>query len=133
MPLGLEELSGPREKRHRTRVWMKTDDRARDDMAGGTRSDTVGTVKKQRMTASGGGLCEHQRIRSRCKDCGGASICEHQRQRSRCKECGGASICEHQRERRLCKDCGGSGICEHQRERSTCKDCGGSSICEHQR
>ena len=34
-----------------------------------------------------GRLCEHQRRRSTCKDCGGSSICEHQRPKSRCKEC----------------------------------------------
>jgi len=78
-------------------------------------------------------LCEHQRVRSLCKDCGGSGLCEHQRQRSRCKDCGGSGICEHQRERNQCKDCGGSGICEHQRVRSRCKDCGGSSLCQHQR
>ena len=59
MPLGLEELSGPREKRQRTRVWMETDDRERDDMAGGARSDAASTVKKQRMTASGGGCNDY--------------------------------------------------------------------------
>jgi len=78
-------------------------------------------------------LCEHQRRRSKCKQCGGSSICEHQRVRSTCKDCGGGSVCEHQRQRSMCKDCGGSGLCEHQRQRSTCKDCGGGSICEHQR
>jgi len=30
-------------------------------------------------------LCQHQRVRSQCKDCGGSGICEHQRQRSTCK------------------------------------------------
>ena len=44
-------------------------------------------------------LCEHHRVRSRCKDCGGSSICEHRRQRSKCKDCGGSGICEHQRRR----------------------------------
>ena len=68
-------------------------------------------------------LCEHQRRRDRCKDCGGASICEHQRIRSRCKQCGGASFCEHQRRRSRCKQCGGAGLCEHQRQRSSCKEC----------
>ena len=34
-----------------------------------------------------GGICPHQRQRSRCKECGGAGICQHQRIRSRCKEC----------------------------------------------
>ena len=55
-----------------------------------------------------GGLCPHQRQRSRCKECGGAGICQHQRQRSRCKEGGGASLCQHQRERSKCKECGGA-------------------------
>ena len=43
--------------------------------------------------------CEHNRERSKCKECGGASICEHQREKSQCKECGGASICEHNKRR----------------------------------
>jgi hypothetical protein len=77
--------------------------------------------------------CEHDRERSRCKDCGGGSICEHGRRRSRCKDCGGGSICEHDRERSSCKDCGGASICEHNIQRSYCKDCGGSQICEHDR
>jgi hypothetical protein len=75
--------------------------------------------------------CEHDKIRSRCKDCGGASICEHGKRRSQCKDCGGSSICEHGKRRSLCKDCGGSSICEHGKQRNQCKDCGGSSICEH--
>ena len=25
----------------------------------------------------GGGICEHGRVRSVCKECGGGSICEH--------------------------------------------------------
>ena len=81
----------------------------------------------------GGSICEHQRIRSQCKECGGGSICEHQRQRSQCKECGGSEICEHQRQRSSCKECGGGLICKHQRIRSKCKECGGGSICKHQR
>ena len=68
-------------------------------------------------------ICQHQRQRSKCKECGGASICQHQRQRSLCKECGGASICQHQRIRSKCKECGGASICQHQRQRSKCKDC----------
>ena len=80
-------------------------------------------AKKPRKAPAG--LCEHQRQRSKCKDCGGSSICEHQRQRSTCKDCGGGSLCEHQRPRRRCKDCGGSGICEHQ-EKHKCKICRGA-------
>jgi len=104
-------------------------------------------------------ICEHQRQRNQCKDCGGGGLCEHQR-RSTCKDCGGSSQMSYLwhfcgrgtsaktvevalvfadvisvaflRQRNQCKDCGGGGLCEHQR-RSTCKDCGGSGICEHQR
>ena len=75
--------------------------------------------------------CEHNKRRSKCKECGGASICEHNRERSKCKECGGASICEHNKRRSECKECGGASICEHNKRRSTCKECGGASICEH--
>ena len=38
-------------------------------------------------------FCEHQRVRSVCKDCGGARICEHQRQRNACKECNPCELC----------------------------------------
>ena len=31
--------------------------------------------------------CEHNKRKSRCKECGGSSICEHNRRRSQCKEC----------------------------------------------
>ena len=43
--------------------------------------------------------CEHCRdvyMRSKNKN-----KCEHNRQRSRCKECGGSSICEHNREGKI--------------------------------
>jgi hypothetical protein len=50
-------------------------------------------------------------------------ICEHQRLRTQCKECGGGSICEHQKRRSICKECGGSKLCEHKRLRSHCKIC----------
>ena len=72
-------------------------------------------------------MCEHDRQKSACKECGGSSVCEHGRRRSRCKECGGSSMCEHGRERHRCKECGGASICEHGRERSRCKDCERSS------
>ena len=41
--------------------------------------------------------CEHNRQKSRCKECGGSQICEHNRQKSACKECVGGSICEHKK------------------------------------
>ena len=68
-------------------------------------------------------MCEHNRQKSRCKDCGGSGICEHNRRKNTCKDCGGSQICEHNRETYRCKDCGGSGICEHNRQKNTCKDC----------
>jgi hypothetical protein len=51
----------------------------------------------------------HQRLRSKCNECGGAGgrgqmICPHERLRSQCKGCGG-SICPHERLRSQCKDC----------------------------
>src|SRR6056300_36078 len=81
----------------------------------------------------GTSICEHNRQRSRCKECGGSGICEHSRLRSQCKECGGGAICEHNRRRTLCKQCEGGGICVHSKERSKCRDCGGGAICEHNR
>ena len=56
-----------------------------------------------------GGICEHGRRRSYCKECGGKNFCEHGRERRRCKECGGKGVCEHGRQRTRCKDCAGSG------------------------
>ena len=49
--------------------------------------------------------CEHQKLRSKCKDCGGGSICEHQKERRYCRDCGGNRYCEHQKERRRCLIC----------------------------
>ena len=73
--------------------------------------------------AASGKLCDHQRRRGLCKDCGGSRICVHQRQRNQCKDCEGSQVCKHQRRRSMCKDCGGSSICEHQRQRNSCSDC----------
>jgi hypothetical protein len=90
--------------------------------------------RKSRCKECGGGsICEHNRIKSECKECGGGSICEHNKRKSQCKECGGSQICEHNKEKSRCKECGGSQICEHNRQKSTCKECGGGSICEHNR
>ena len=90
-------------------------------------------IKSQCKECGGVRICEHNRHKSSCKDCGGSQFCEHNRIKSTCKECGGISICEHNRIKSRCKDCGGSQICEHNRRKSTCKDCGGSQICEHNR
>ena len=78
-------------------------------------------------------MCEHNKIRSFCKECGGSQICEHGKIKSRCKKCGGSQICEHGKRKGICKECGGSQICEHNKIRSCCKECGGSQICEHKK
>ena len=82
---------------------------------------------------NGCGICEHNKQRFQCKDCNGGGICEHNKQRSRCKDCNGGSICEHNKRRSDCKDCNGGGICEHNKRRSRCKNCSGGSICEHKK
>ena len=88
--------------------------------------------QKTRCKECGGAsICKHNREKSQCKDCGGSSICEHNKRKSNCKECGGSSICKHNKRKSRCKDCGGTGICKHNRQKSSCKECGGSSICEH--
>ena len=81
----------------------------------------------------GGAMCEHNRVRTSCKECGGSQICNHHRVRACCKECGGSQICNHNRVRACCKECGGSSICKHNRERTRCIPCGGSQICDHDR
>merc|ERR1719253_2530135 len=83
------------------------------------------TKLKPAATKKEGKRCQHNRIRSQCKDCGGGSICQHKRIRSQYKECKGGSICTHGQQRSKCKDCGGGSICVHKRIRSQCKDCGG--------
>jgi|SaaInlV_165m_DNA_1040744.scaffolds.fasta_scaffold21736_2 hypothetical protein len=90
-------------------------------------------IRTECKDCGGGSICEHNKRRSICKDCGGGSICEHNKRRSICKDCGGSSICKHSRRRTQCKDCGGGSICKHNRQRSNCKDCGGGSICKHKR
>jgi hypothetical protein len=87
--------------------------------------------KSRCKECKGGSICEHNKIKSTCKECKGGSICEHNKIKSKCKECKGGSICEHNREKSKCKECKGSSICEHNKIKSTCKECKGCSICEH--
>lgn len=77
--------------------------------------------------------CEHDRERTKCKECGGGYICMHQREKSTCVDCHGASVCEHNKQRAICKDCNGTTICEHGKQRPRCRDCNGSAICQHDR
>ena len=77
------------------------------------------------------GVCEHGKVKYRCKECNGVSLCEHGKEKYHCKDCGGKGICEHDRQRHCCTICKGTSICEHGRRRHQCKDCNGTSICEH--
>lgn len=76
-------------------------------------------------------MCEHNKRKSRCKECGGESLCLHNRIKEYCKDCGGKQFCQHNKVKSLCRDCGGGGICEHNMVRSRCRECGGSQICDH--
>ena len=78
--------------------------------------------------------CEQGKSEGDCKICGiGGKFCEHQRQKSRCKECGGSAYCEHGKLRYYCVDCNGLGICKHKKQKAKCKECDGSAYCEHDR
>ena len=37
--------------------------------------------------------------------CVGSQICEHNKQKQQCKECGGSQICEHGKQKASCKGC----------------------------
>ena len=78
-------------------------------------------------------LCEHNKRKYQCKECGGSQICPHNKRKSNCRECGGSQICPHNRQKQTCKNCGGPQICRHNRQKNYCKDCGGTQICPHNR
>ena len=61
-----------------------------------------------------------------CKERRG--ICQHNKQKSYCKECGGSQICIHKKNKSFCKECGGKGICIHGKREYQCKECKGSAI-----
>ena len=67
-------------------------------------------------------ICEHDKQKRYCKDCGGSDICEHGKQKRYCKDCGDSCICEHEKQRYICKIVG-SGICEHDKRKAECKEC----------
>ena len=76
-------------------------------------------------------LCEHQRQRSECKDCGGSDLCEHQRQKSKCTECNPDAPCEHNMVAGECWKCEALRICAHGQPRIKCTDCWNSGLCCH--
>ena len=88
-------------------------------------------IKSTCKDCKGGSICEHNSIKSSCKDCKGGSICEHNRIKSTCKECEGSIFCIHNKRKSRCEDCNGSELCEHNRFKNQCKECNGSSICDH--
>ena len=47
--------------------------------------------------------CEHNKIKSQCKECGGSLYCTQKKRKNYCKECGGSQICVHGRQKRCCK------------------------------
>ncbi len=89
--------------------------------------------KSSCVECGGSQVCEHKLQRSQCKKCKGGSICKHKRKRSNCRECDGSDFCIHKKSRYHCVDCGGSGVCIHGILKANCVDCGGSLICEHKR
>lgn len=72
--------------------------------------------------------CEHNKRKSRCRDCKGSAFCYHGTRKEVCVPCGGSSMCKHKRERRMCKECklageGGASLCVHFKKKRDCKDC----------
>jgi hypothetical protein len=68
------------------------------------------TAPRRRVTTSNTellvqqpGHCQHNRRKSRCKDCG-TGYCKHGRQESQCKDCG-TGHCQHGRVNGRCMDC----------------------------
>lgn len=77
--------------------------------------------------------CEHDKIKTYCKECGGSGYCQHDKRKAYCVDCNGSQICEHKHIRYSCKECKGQGLCEHNIIKTRCKNCKGSQICEHNR
>jgi hypothetical protein len=90
-------------------------------------------IKSHCKDCGGSQICNHNKFKSSCKDCNGSSICEHNKIKSKCKACKGVSICEHNKQKSTCRACNGRNICEHNKFKLICKTCGGSQICEHEK
>jgi hypothetical protein len=73
-------------------------------------------------------MCEHGRVKARCKPCHGSEICEHGRWKQNCKPCDGSAMCEHGRQKSKCTECPIKGIVP----KSICKGCL-SKILSHNR
>ena len=82
----------------------------------------------------GKGICQHNRVRSRCKECNNSNFYEHSRKKSRCLQCSKTikkNLCSHNRQKAFCKECGGSQICSHNRQKQLCRECNKPIICIH--
>ena len=56
-------------------------------------------------------LCEHNKIKQTCRECGGSQICKHNKWKAVCRECGGSLICKHNKLKYNCNQCNGSQLC----------------------
>ena len=75
--------------------------------------------------------CNHGRRWAVCKDCRGPGICEHNRIGKRCKECHLVD-CSHGVTKALCPNCSTTTFfCVHKKDKTKCRDCGGSAFCIH--
>ncbi len=83
------------------------------------------------MTKTTHKKCPHGKQKYYCRKCKGKGICEHDRRRNQCKECGGIILYFIIY---ICSDFlnyvfflfVGTSICEHDPVRSTCKECRGN-------
>ena len=71
----------------------------------------------------GRGICNHDKLKSRCRECGGGALCIHDKQKSHCRECGGSAYCIHDKQKTKCRECGGSALCIHDKQKYMCVDC----------
>ena len=76
-------------------------------------------------------FCQHGKYKRSCRECGGPSFCQHGKYKKSCRECGGSSFCHHGKFKPSCRECGGSSFCHHGKFKTSCRECGGSSFCQH--
>ena len=87
--------------------------------------------KSRCRDCGGSAFCEHGKFKQQCRDCGGSRFCIHNKRKSRCRDCGGNEFCIHNKLKQQCRDCGGNAYCIHNKIKSYCRDCGGSVYCIH--
>lgn len=72
--------------------------------------------------------CEHNRVRTQCRECKGSAFCIHDRRKAYCKLCKGSQLCIHEVARDYCKQCHGKRLCVHKYQKSYCKICKANTI-----